>query len=386
MEPQGQDFLDVMEQVQSKSGTAVSEKPGRNGKRFAKIKFSVQEALDSVTNPIMKAQLNRLITMSVNSYDLGGIRLTSVADVEPELANKQTIFMDIAEQNPVLPATDFQIQWPEYYMGDDVVEFFNLNGANPSEAEMDRGIDTNTMGAFGNKLNIRWITSELAAQSPKRPFAEKAKQLAMQLGRMKRFANSKLLANSEVTSETPGFFPQWGGFVTRSTDNALVLGVAGNLTNAIIQGRVDAIYNLDDNNGMGVIPLVCLCSAAQIAVVRDLMIARYPGETSIADAATQAVLKATLPGVNVPPDMVRLYKPDPGRAVLFVQEPQLASGQALFFDPMQPHIARMSLRGAFGPWAIERPTEELTELMVVFDFISLVDPLRPSRALVSNLL
>lgn len=381
MEPQ--DFTDVLKLTEKSGATAVA---GKNGKRFEKVSFSVQEALEGISSPMLKDQMIRTITMAVNSYDLSGIRLTSIADVQPELLNRTTVFHDIIDQNGVLPVTDFQVMWPELYAGDDAVEFFNLNGANPGEAEMDRGVMTNTMGALGNKLSIPWITEELAAQSPRRPFAERANQIRMQLGRMRRFANQKLLANTEVTAETAAFFPQWGGFATRSTANGLVLGVAGNLTNAIIQGRVDAIANNASNNGLGrTVPLVALCGGAQIAVIRDLMIARFPGENSQSYLATQSQMMATLPGVKLPSDMVRAYQPDPGRAVLFVEEPQLTSGQCILFDPSEPRLGQMSINSKFGPWVVERPVPELSTLLVIFDFKTLIDPLTASRSLISNL-
>lgn len=345
-------------------------------------KLPVLDAIKSITDSRMQMLVRDVVAKAVESYDLTGIRFVSMQDQVAELANDETVFRNIVEANGVVRSTDFQIRWRENYANANAtVEFFNLNSGLPSEAEMARAVRGNTMGAYGNQLNIPFITSELASQSPIASTDERLEQLRMQLIRMRRFSNQKLLSNSEVVSEVVGDTPQWGGFLTRSTSNATVLGAPTDLTNALIQAQVNAIANASSVQGMGYhIPLVCLTTAAQIAVIRDLMIDRFPGEQSNNYLDYQAQLERILPGVKLAPDMFKMYQPDPGRGVAFINEPQLASGTALFFDPKQPRIAKFQMMGQMGPWVLERPVPQLTTLLAVFDFESIIDPLVVSRA------
>lgn len=348
-------------------------------------RFEALKAIESIGDSRMQAEVMQTVVKAVESYDLIGIRLDSYFDQVAELANAQTVFKDMIMGNGIVQSTDFQVAWRELYANTNAtVEFFNLNAGLPGEAEMTRAVRRNTMGAYGNQLNIRWITSELANQSPIAPNSlrnEYANQLRMQLTRMKRFSNQKLLTNTEVVSEIIGDTPQWGGFSTRSTSNQTVLVAGSDLTSPLIQALVNTIANADSVQGLGYdVPLVILCSSTQIAKVRDLMIARFPGEKSMSYLDYQALLERKFPGLNVNPDMVQFYRANPGGSVLCVHEPQLASNIALAFDPRQPRVAKFQMMGTMGPWAVSRPTAELTELYVVFDFESLVDPLLASRA------
>lgn len=352
----------------------------------AKKVFNAQEAVDSIGCPMLKAMALGYITKSINSTDLTGIRLVSFVDQIATLANMDTPFLNIIEQNGRERATDYQIRWTEEYVGNDLVVFFNLNGANPAEAQMTHGVRTNTCGSFGNTIDIRFITSELASQSPINPHDERIKQMNMRLVAMRRFLDQYLLSNVEVTAETTAFTPKWGGFINRST----LYGITptGNLTDALIQGRIDAIANNASNNGMGYqVPLVCLTTGAQITAVRQIMISRYGGETSVAFMQTQESLSTLLPGVKLPPFQYVIYQPlGSGRPVVFIQEDLLPSGgYAVWFDPSLPKVADFYMQGVPGPWAVERYTQELTRLYVLFDFKSLVDPLIPSRSVASGL-
>lgn len=350
-------------------------------------RHQVLKALQSITDPQMRDEVQTFVTKAVNSYDLTGIRFVSYYDQTAELANGETIFQDMLEANGIVRSTDFQIRWRENYANAlATVAFFNLNAGLPAEAAMARAVRGNTMGAFGNQLNIRFITSELASQSSIAPTDERAEQLKMQFVRMRRFSNQKLISNTEAISEMVGDTPQWGGMLTRSVDNRTVLGAASDLTAALIQSQVAAIANATSVQGLGYhVPLICLTTAAQIAVIRSLMIARFPGENSLAYREYQAQLEAIVPGVKIPADMVRFYQPDPGRSIAFVHEPQLDSGNALFFVPGLPKLAKFQMMNSLGPWVLERPTPELTSLLVAFDFQSLIDPLTASRASYSGL-
>lgn len=349
-------------------------------------KYPVLKAIQSISDPQMRAEVEAFSVKAVNSYDLTGSRFVSYYDQTAELVNEETIFSSMVEANGIVRSTDFQIRWRELYANALAnVQFFNLNAGLPAEAAMARAVRGNTMGAYGNQLNIRWITEELAAQSPINSTDERATQLRMQFARMRRFRNQKFLSNTEAISEMVGDTPQWGGFVTRSDLNRTALAAGTDLTAALIQSQVAAIANATSVQGLGYhVPLVALTTANQIANIRSLMIARFPGENSNSYIDTQARLEAIAPGSNIPADMVRAYQPDPGRAILFVHEPQLDSGVTIWFVPGLPRIAKFQMMNSFGPWAIERPTPELTLLLAAFDFESLIDPIRESRAVYTN--
>lgn len=372
-------FVDSIEQMKS-AGKADSQK---------KFVLNAEEALASIVDPKAKQVVTDYVIKAVQSTDLQGIRLVSLYDQVGELVNEQTIFRSIVEKNGVWRTTDYQIKWQEQYAGAGAVQFFNLNNnTNPAEDQMNRGVRTNTCGAYGWTLNIPFIVSELAGQSPVMPQDVKMQEVKMGLARMRRFSNQNLLAGNEVVNETVGN-ARWGGFITRSTAFNVALAPGSNLTDAVIQGRVDAVANANSNNGLGYTrPLVALCTGAQLAIIRALMIARFPGENSQAFYATQDMLEALgLKGL-VQPAMTRVYQPDPGLPVIFIHEPQLdsaAPGTCIFFDPTQLQIAKFHMMGVPGPFVVERFTPTLNRLYVVFDFESLVDMLVNSRAVVTGL-
>ena len=372
--PDNSPFVDAIESFKSHQD-ATQSKPVLNA----------QEAINSITDPIMKNLVTSQVTKAIQSTDLQGIRLVSLYDQVGMLVNEQTVFRSIAEKNGIFKSTDFQIRWPEEYAGAGNVAFFNLNTmTNPTEDQMNRGVRTNTMGAYGWTLNIPFIVDALAGQSPVTPQDIKMREVRMGIARMRRFSNAKLLANKEITAET-GAIPQWGGLVTRST--SYNVATTGDVTDALIQGRVDAIANATSNNGLGYQkPLLALCgSSAQMSILRYLMINRFPGENSQSYMATQEQLEALgLKGVVVPAQ-TRVYQPDPGLPIVFIHEPQLDANTILFFDPSQVQIAKFALMGSLGPFIVERYTSTLNRLYVCLDFESLVDLLVPSRALITGI-
>lgn len=369
-------FVDSIEQFKTNDG---SQRPKQ------KLVLNAEKAIEFIDDPQMKAEVRAYLEKAVQSTDLQGIRLVSVYDQVGVLSNEQTIFRSICEKNGVYRSTDYQIKWQEQYMGAGGVEFFNLNNnTNPAEAQMNRGQRSNTMGAYGWTLNLPFIVEALSAQSPVAPQDEKMAQVRMGLGRMRRFSNEKLLYNTEITNEI-NLNAQWGGFINRSTAYNLALAPGSNLTNGIIQGRVDTIANNASNNGLGYQrPLVALTSNAQIQQIRSIMIDRFPGENSQTYRATQDELElAGLTGLVVPAQ-TRAFQPDPGLPVIFIQEPQLPSGTTVFFDPSQVKLAKFQMLGSLGPWVVERFTSTLNRLYVIFDFESLIDEIIVSRSVVSG--
>jgi len=325
---------------------------------------------------------------ALTSPDVAQLRLVSWSDRQSLLRNEQTIFLNMLEANATQRVTDYQIRIRERKIGSDQAFFFNMDGSLPAGAQSNRPFRYNTLGAFGNLLDIKFMPQELSAQSPIDGTDLLAQEVDDEVVRLRRFANAKLLKNTEQNNESSVSaavnIPQWGGFIDRST--LYNVSTSGDLTNPLIQGRVDAIANISDPQGVGYsVPLVCLVDSSQISKVRDLMIARYPGENSEAYFATLKMLTQRLADVDIPMDQMSVYKPDPGRPIVFINEGQLPSGTALFFDPTRPQLARFQMMGQYGPWVLERPTQNLTTLLLVWDAISLVDPLIETRSIITGL-
>lgn len=375
-------FGDVIEDFSKRSNGAAA-----HGQRLI---CSAQEAIDSIQgegSERLRDVIKATIQKQVQSTDLAGIRIVSLYDQIGQLVNAMTVFRNIAKKNGSVRSTDFQVKWNEEYAGAGTVDFFNLNSnVNPANDQMNRGVRTNTHGAYGWTLDLPFIVTELAGQSPVMPQDIKLREVRMGLVRMERFANRKMLSNTEITAEVNAT-PQWGGFINRSTSYNIALAAGSDLTSPIIQGRIDAIANAASNNGLGYQrPLVALTTSAQIAKIRDLMIARFLGENSQAYMATQADLEAAGVSGAFVPAMARVFQPDPGLPVIFVHEPDLPSGgYCVFFDPTQVAISEFQMFGVPGPFVVERYTSTLNRLFVIFNMESLIDMLVPSRAVITGL-
>ena len=372
-------FGDVIEDFSRKSNGAMA-----NG---GKLVCSAEEALRSIGSDEGSQKLKEVVRMNiikaVQSTDLAGIRIVSLYDQIGQLVNSMTVFRNICKKNGTVRSTDFQVKWNEEYAGAGNVGFFNLNAnVNPSDDQMNRGVRTNTHGAYGWTLNLPFIVTELAGQSPVMPQDIKLREVRMGLARMERFANRAMLSNTEVTAELNAT-PQWGGFINRSTAYNTTLPAGSDLTSPLIQNKVDAIANAPSNNGLGYQrPTIALTTSAQIAKIRDIMIARFGGENSQSYMATQADLEAAgISGAFVPA-LARVFQPDPGLPVIFVYESDLPTGgYCVFFDPTQVAISEFQMFGVPGPFVVERFTSTLNRLYVVFNMESLLDQLVPSRAL-----
>lgn len=342
------------------------------------------DALKSLPNNRIADNFKAAAMKAIGSTDIAQLRLVSLAPQVGLLRNEETIFLNMVEANPQVRATDYQIRIRERKIGSDTVSFFNMDGALPGGAQSNRPMRYNTLGAAGNLLDIRFMPQELASQSPVDKTDIVAQEVEDEIVRIRRFMNEKLLKNTEQNNEASGNTPQPGGFIDRSI--LYNLATAGDLTNPLIQGRVDAIANYADPQGLGYrVPLVALCKESQLPKVRDLMIARYPGESSASYMQTLQGLMQRLADVSIPMDQMAVYQPLPGRPILFIAEGQLPSGHCLFFDPRQPQLAKFEMFGQMGPWILERPTAALTTLLLVWDAFSLVDNLVETRALLTGL-
>ena len=392
METNAFGIQDVLEQVAAKKAGSK----GLQAKRVAPI--PVEKAIweDSpcpVSGRVNSAETKQMvyekITKDLKTTDISSLRLISLADKVAELRNEQTVFLDILRTNPVVRVTDFQVRFRERRIGNQTAQWFNMNvDAFAPEAQSDYPQRTNTLGFLGNKLNIRIIGEQMAQQSPVQPMDIIQAEIEFEMTRIKRAMNSYLLSNQEVTAEVAGTPPQPGGFVTRSTLYTNNLATQSDFTNAIIQNAVNSIANNSSPQGLGYnIELVCLVpnSGAQIAKIRDLMIARYPGTNATTYLNEQSMLRQRFSEVGIAPNQMKSYQPDPGLPVLFILDSQMPANTAIFFDPNQPQLGQFAINGTYGPWALERPTEALTTLLYVFQGLSLIDNLVESRSVVSNL-
>jgi len=372
--------FDVVEQSKALQAKGLV----RSAKKEKPKAIAFTDVLKNLPPGMVGEQFRNLAFKAIGSTDIGQLRLVSLAPQVGVLRNDETILLNILESRPTVRATDYQIRIRERKIGFDTVAFFNMDGSLPPGAQSDRPFRYNTLGAAGNLLDIRFMPQELSAQSPVDKTDLVAQEVEDEMVRIRRFMNSTLLSNVEQNNEAPMNIPQPGGVINRSV--LYNVATSGNLTNPLIQGRVDAIANFQSAQGIGYkVPLVALCPYTQISAIRDLMIARWPGENSQMYYATQSMLMQRLASVNIPVDQMAVYKPDPGRPVIFIAEGQLPSGTCLFFDPAQLQLAQFEMFGQMGPWVLERPTAQLTTLLLVWNAWSLIDPLVESRAILTGL-
>jgi hypothetical protein len=365
-------------------------------KRMEQNKLNLEKALlmdvpdprdRSVNTAQSKEYVMGVITKDLKSTDLNSLRLVSLADKMGELRNGQTVFLNVVEANSVQRVTDFQVRLRERRLGQQTAQWLSLNQDQfAPEAQSNYPQRSNTLGFLGNQLNIRLIGQELAAQSPVQPVDIVQQEIEFEVTRIRRAMSKYLLFNYEVVNEASITPPQPGGFINRSNLYNFNLSVPSDFTNAIIQQSVDAIANAANPEGVSYnVPLVCLCPSSQISKIRDLMIARYPGTNAETFLNEQSELRARFAQVGIAPNQMKAYQPDPGMSVLFIFDPLLPGNTAIFFDPTQPQLGKFQINGQYGPWAIERPTPALTTLLYVFDGFTLLDNLRETRSVVTNL-
>lgn len=371
-------ITDVMDQVKAANGVKPNLVSGKKERAIPLVK-----ALGSL-RPQERDILETMFQKELRSPDLSSIRLVSLYDEVAMYRNESTVFLNIIEGNPVYRATDLQIRYRENHIGTDEPSFFNPNGDFAPEAEMSRNMRDQTVGFHGNQIKIRFLAQALASQSPVDQIDVVQEELSMEMVRMRRFLNSKFLSNTEIKAENVGNIPQWGGILQRST--SYNLATSGDLTNGLIQGRIDAIANATDPEGWGYnVPLIALCPAGQIGKIEDLMIARWPGENSATAKQTMGEMLARVQKAGIAPDQCVAYKPRPGRPILFIYEPQMPAGYCFFFDPADIRPAKFQMMGTFGPWVLERPTADLLQLIYVFDGNSILDGPQNRRALLTGL-
>lgn len=323
-----------------------------------------------------------IITKLVRSPDIATLRMATISDRVAVLRNTMTATLNFLESQPggITQVADYQFRFDEWNIGADLAGPWNIEDDLPGEAKSYRPSRSNTLTCIGNVIPVSLLAQEMASQQ--RNIDVLAREIDLQITRIRRGMNKLLIANGEVKFETAGSVPQLGGLVTRSTAYNVDAG-GGDLTRTLIQGRVDAIANVGDPQGLTYnVPLVGMTNARQLQVLRDIIISEYNGIDPMSRVAFEQELKGRLADYKVPVQMV--FEPMPGPVIPFILEPQLPAGTTILFDAQQPKMAKMYLGGQPGPYVLQRPTEKLQSLNVVFDLFTLEDPLVVSRSLIVN--
>jgi len=326
--------------------------------------------------------IDPIITKLVRTPDIATLRMATISDRVAVLRNTQTPFLNFLESQPggVGQANDYQYRFDEWNIGADVAEPWNIEDDLPGEALSMRPSRNNTLTCIGNKIAVSLMVQEMA--NSQRNIDVLAREIDLEITRIRRKMNAMLLANTEVKIEQAGSIPQLGGMVTRST--AYTVGAGGSdLTRTLLQQQIDAIANNGDPQGLGYnIPLIAFTNARQLQVLRDIIISEYNGIDPMSRVAFEQELKGRLADFRVPVQMV--FEPMPGPVVPFVLDSQLPSGTTMLLDANQPRLVKMNLGGQPGPYVLQRPTEKLQSLNVIFDLFTLEDPLVVSRALITG--
>lgn len=330
----------------------------------------------------MNEVIEPIVTKLVRTPDISTLRMATVSDRVAVLRNTATPFLNFLESQPggISTVLDYQFRFDEWNIGADTAAIWNIEDDLPAEAKSMRPTRSNTVTCIGNKIVASLMAMDMAQQQ--RGIDLLAREVDLEITRLRRGMNKYLLSNTENKIENAGSTPQLGGFITRSTSYGVNCG-GSDLTRSLIQGRIDAIANDSDPQGMGYnLPLIGFTNARQLQVLRDIIVSEYNGIDPMSRVAFEQELRNRLSNFKVPIQMV--FESMPGPVVPFVLDSQLPSGTTILFDGNQPRLAKMHLGGNQGPYVLQRPTEKLQSLNVMFDLFTLEDPLLVSRSVLSN--
>lgn len=372
---------DVVDQIAGKSATepsAVDKDP-----RYRPFALDVYEACDGnaeaaqrVLDFIPKSGAFTGVYKDILSPNIGPVRIDSLVPGIALIENRDTPFLNGLRSKPRVRCTDLNARIVEENAGTEILNWFNMDGAMPSVVTNVLDARYNTVGALGQRIKVSWLSQALGEQSPYNYNAD-ADQLARAYNRINRSLNQYMWANTRVTNETAPAVPQPGGFYTRSTVN--VAAVTGNLTDAIITAMVDQIASyfgysqLDD--------LVLMVPRAQLPVIRNLLINRFPGTTALTQMEFTTMLKgqASADGFNgFPVNFV--YQDSNGVVMQVFVDDQAPANVSMLFKSGYPQLGGFLFRGSFGPHVVQLPIALFTSDVVVFDMATLIDPLQASRS------
>lgn len=317
-------------------------------------------------------------TNGVGIADLSAMRVVSRAESTPVIRNKDSKFFNLLEmQGAARKVTDPQFKINERDIINNEASPFNLDSPTlPGMIQSQYYGRTNTIMPMGQQVGVSIFASEVSAQQG--TLDVKADQLDDAHKRIRKGSSRLLLNNTEVVSEQDNMVPQCGGFIGRSTTPGNTLALGGNFTEA----QLNAGYKLIRNKlGSEDLNLVLWTDQAQVQIIDNLMIQRFPGENSQAHFATQEFGKR-MAEMKLNPDTV--YKLRPGMYVPVISDDQLPAGYSVLFDVktgLYPRLARFQMFGQEGPYDLVRPEKTLFEVVVSFDLVSLDDAIQPSRVI-----
>jgi hypothetical protein len=375
-------YADLYERLKAADNSTVSGNEG--GNRVITLGEGLEQGFeDSVKRQKFVSQyLEPVITKLVRTTDLGTLRMATVSDRMAAKRNESTPFLNFLESNPEGNGVslDYQYEFVEWNIGSDLAEVWNIEDDLPGEAKSKRPKRSNTITCVGNKLVMSDMVMDMARQQANIDMM--AREVDLEVTRIRRKMNALLLSNSEVKFEASPNIPQLGGMITRSTLYGVDAG-GGDLTRTLIQGRVNAIANDADPEGRGYgRPLIAFTNAKQLQVVRDIIISEYNGIYPTDRVAFEDMLRQRLRDFRVPANV--FFEALPGPVIPFVLDSQLPSGTTIILESNEPRLVKMNLGGMPGPYVLTRPTEKLQRLDVCFDLFTLEDPLLESRSVISS--
>ena len=325
--------------------------------------------------------LTPVITKLVRTQDINTLRIASVSDRMVVKRNEMTPFLNFLEAQDagVGLSKDFHYQFDEWDIGTTAAEVVDIQSALPGEAKSSRPRKSNTITCVGNKLIFADLALDMAQQQSNVDLL--AREVDLEVTRIRRLMDAMLLSNTEVSLEGPAPIPQLGGMLTRSTDYTLDL-LGGDFTRTVLQGRIDAIANAAAQNGRGYRQLVCFTNARQLQVVRDIMINEYNGIFPTDRLAFESALMAKMKDFRIPVQV--MFESLPGLPLPFIYEPLLPANTSIIMEADLPRLVKMNMGGVGGPYVATRPTENFQRVEVVMDFFTLEDPVVESRSKIIN--
>lgn len=372
------ELKDVVDQLSNKGADAAAVQKDQS----VLYRPWKQELLEACAgNSFAAEKLGKMLLKSnifeawdVTTTDLGPVRIDSLFPTINLVENRDHPFLNVLRSKPRFRATDYSIRIVEENAGTDILPFFNLDGAMPAVVDTALSARYNTLGAVGQAVKVSWMASELAQQGPYNR-DEDAAQLRAAMNRLDRSMNQYAWTNTEQTGEGAGQVPQPGGFYTRSTTNVSDV-VGSNLTDAIITDMVNDLGAVFGYNGLD--DMVMCIPRNQLPIIRSLMINRFPGTTSLTKLAYDDILKAKQAAYGYPIDAI--YEDNNGKIIPMFVDDQLAQDVAILFRAKYPALAGFQWRGTFGPHLVQLPIALFTSYAVLFDIMSIVDPLTVSRS------
>lgn len=334
-----------------------------------------QEIIKNVMIPSIKA---------MGTVDIAPLRAVDLPDSIAMQYNEETRFLDWLKVKPTRSIVDYQLKILEERIGTQTSSLFNLDSTTlPSNVQANFGQRFNTLTCTGDTVQISFLAQNINNLQQIGNVDLFENQVAMEAVRIKRKMNQTLLSNTEIVVEAPPLVPQLGGFITRSVNGPIACG-GSNLTNALLQQGIDQIATYFGSMGQ----LALLCNKAQLAVIRDLMINRFPGENS---ATHLELMRQTLAGVGQEARGLMtnvVYSPYPGAYLPVYFDQDMPANTALLFKTdggAAPQLAGMSFDGqTFGTHIAMRPYAPMFDLALVFELYSLHDPLVEGRVVFQN--